>query len=93
MALIHLHFHAFGLKETMRNRMRWLARNDKVCMCSSTIKPYLHSPRIGGLVQGILHDLTDCFSLRKDFGQVLGAQHVAQSGGGQKPRRVAERGV
>ena len=41
----------------------------------------LDPPRIGGFVQTGLHDVRYGFSLGEDFGQVLGAQDVAQGGG------------
>ena len=49
----------------------------------------LDAPRVGGLVEGLLHDVADGLPLREDLGQVLRAQHVPQRRGGQQVRRVA----
>ena len=49
----------------------------------------LHPPRIRGLVERGLHDLTDGLALGENLSEVLGAQHVPQGGRRQQPRRVA----
>ncbi len=58
------------------------------CCCSHLHPLDLDSPGVGGLVQAGLHDVRDGLALRQDLGQVLGAQHVAQGGGGQQAGRV-----
>ena len=50
---------------------------------------HLDAPRVGGLVERVLHDLTDNLALRQDLGQVLGAKHVPQGRRRQQPRGVA----
>ena len=49
---------------------------------------YLDAPRVGGLVERVLHDLADGLALREDLGQVLGAKHVPQGRRRQQPRGV-----
>ena len=51
---------------------------------------YLDAPWVGGLVERVLHDLTDNLALGEDLGQVLGAKHVPQGRCRQQPRRVTE---
>ena len=63
-----------------------------LCCADSHLDPLgLHAPRVGGLVEGALHDLTDGLSLGEDLGEVLGAQHVPEGGRRQQPRRVTEK--
>ena len=50
----------------------------------------LDAPWVGGLVERVLHDLTDNLALGEDLGQVLGAKHVPQGRCRQQPRRVTE---
>ena len=50
----------------------------------------LDSPWVGCVVEGRLHDVADGFSLRQDLSQVLGAQHIPESRGGQQSSGVAE---
>ena len=47
------------------------------------------APGVRGLVQQRLHHVGDGVALGEDLGQVLGAQHVPQRGGGQQPGGVA----
>jgi len=42
------------------------------------------APRIRGVVQAALHDVTDGLTLAEDLSQVLGAQHVSQRCRSQK---------
>ena len=51
----------------------------------------LDSPRVRCLVQGLLHDVTDGFTLAQDLSQVLGAQHVAQGRRSKQVGGVTER--
>ena len=51
---------------------------------------YLDAPWVGGLVERVLHDLTDNLALGEDLGEVLGAQHVPEGGRRQQPSRVTE---
>ena len=48
----------------------------------------LDTPGVGCLVEGVLHHPGDGLPLRQDLGQVPGAQHIPQGGGGQKPGGV-----
>ena len=50
---------------------------------------HLDAPRVGGLVERVLHDLTDNLALGEDLRQVLGAKHVPQGRCRQQPRGVA----
>ena len=56
---------------------------------SSLCLTNLHTPGIRGLVEGVLHDLTDGLALREDLCEVLGAQHIPQGRRGEQTRRVA----
>ena len=38
----------------------------------------LDPPGVGGLVEGLLHDVADGLALREDLGQVLRTKHVPQ---------------
>ena len=51
----------------------------------------LDSPRVCGLVQGLLHDVADGLALGQDLGQVFRTEHVSEGGGGQEMRRVARK--
>ena len=51
---------------------------------------YLDAPWVGGLVERVLHDLTDNLTLGEDLGEVLGAQHIPEGGRRQQPSRVTE---
>ena len=51
----------------------------------------LDAPGVGGLVEGLLHDVADGLPLGEDLGQVLRAQHVPQRRRSQQPRRVTGR--
>ena len=52
----------------------------------------LDSPRVRGLVEGLLHDVADGLALGQDLGQVLGPQHVPQCRRRQQVRGVAKKG-
>lgn len=52
----------------------------------------LDSPWVGGVVEGALHDVADGLALGEDLGQVLGAEHVPERGGGQQAGGVAAGG-
>ena len=69
----------------------FVKKNSKVTSSQdSHLHPlHLDPPRVGGVVEGALHDVADGLSLGQDLGQVLGAQHVAQGGGGQQAGGVA----
>ena len=50
---------------------------------------HLDAPEVGGLVERVLHHLGDGLPLGQNLGEVPRAQHIAQRGGRQQPRRVA----
>ncbi len=52
----------------------------------------LDAPGVCGLVEAALHDVRDGLALREYFRQVLGAEDVAQGGGGEEAGGVAEIG-
>ncbi len=51
---------------------------------------HLNPPRVRGLVQGVLHDLTNRFTFRQNFGQVFCTENVPQCGGSQEACGMAE---
>ena len=64
-----------------------------LCCADSHLDPLgLHAPRVGGLVEGALHDLTDGLALGEDLGEVLGAQHIPEGGRRQQPRGMTAMG-
>ena len=49
----------------------------------------LDAPGIGGVIQWILHDVADRFSLRQNFRQIFGAQYISKGGGRQQTSWMA----
>jgi len=50
---------------------------------------HFDAPGVGGVVEGSLHHVRDGLTVGEDLGEVAGAEHVSQGGGGQQAGRVA----
>ena len=50
----------------------------------------LDAPRVGGLVEGRLHDVRDRLTFGQNFGQIFCAQNVSESCGGEKASWMAK---
>ena len=73
--------------EASSSQIAWVGKRDRGRTRTGT---HLDAPRVGGLVERVLHDLTDNLALGEDLRKVLGAQHVPQGRRRKQPRGVTE---
>ena len=61
--------------EASSSQIAWVGKRDRGHTRTGT---HLDAPWVGGLVERVLHDLTDNLALGEDLGQVLRPKHVPQ---------------